>query len=376
MRVAGFEVRIVEIPLRFSVQHALASREVARNLLVAARDEDGRLGWGESCPRAYVTGETIESASAALRESILPGLVGRRFADLPELAEALEGLLDGPAAGALAAFCGAELALLDLAGRRFGVSAGDVLGPVRAGEVRYSGVIASMDPGTVERMARFMSAFGAAEVKVKVGASLDENRKLLSAARAVLGDAVGLRIDANCAWSAAEAIRQLEALREFRLEGVEQPVPARDLDGMAAVTAAGLVPVVADESLCSASDAEALVRRRACDVFNVRISKCGGLLGSRRVHEIATRAGLACQLGAQVGETGVLSAAGRHYATRCAPVRWLEGSYGDFLLEQDVTEPPVRITEGGRAPALTAPGLGVTPVPALLDKFTRDRWFV
>jgi muconate cycloisomerase len=372
MRIEGFEIRVVEIPMRFTVQHALASRDVARNLLVAARDEAGHVGWGESCPRTYVTGETIESAGAALRDAILPALAGRRFADLPAVARGLEGVLDGPGGAAQAAFCACELAVLDLAGRRFGVSAGEVLGPVQAREVRYSGVIPSEDPGTVERLARFMAAFGATQVKVKVGPSLDVNRSLLSIARRELGEGVGLRIDANCAWSAEEAIRQLESLRGFRLVGVEQPVEARDLEGMAAVTAARLAPVVADESLCTAADAEALVARRACDVFNVRISKCGGLLNARRIHEIARRAGLGCQLGAQVGETGILSAAGRHYATRCAPDRWLEGSYGDFLLEQDITEPPVRVTQGGRAPALTAPGLGVTPDPALLEKFTRE----
>jgi muconate cycloisomerase len=221
-------------------------------------------------------------------------------------------------------------------------------------------------------MARFMREFEVEAVKVKVGTSLEANRELLGIARRILGEGVSLRIDANCAWSSDEAIRQLEALAEFDLHGVEQPLPAKDLAGMAEVTAAGLVPVVADESLCSLADAEALIRARGCDVFNIRIAKCGGIINAGRIHRRAQAAGLRCQLGAQVGETGILSAAGRHYATRCAPIVWLEGSYGELLLERDLTEPSVTVGKGGRAAALHTPGLGVAPAPRWLEAYTLE----
>ena len=95
MRVTGFDILIVEIPMKISVEHALAERQVARNVLVAAHDGDGHTGWGESCPRAYVTGETVESAVDELRERILPQLVGRECADLDDVSSMALGILDG-----------------------------------------------------------------------------------------------------------------------------------------------------------------------------------------------------------------------------------------------------------------------------------------
>jgi L-alanine-DL-glutamate epimerase-like enolase superfamily enzyme len=131
--------------------------------------------------------------------------------------------------------------------------------------------------------------------------------------------------------------------------------------------------VVADESLCSLEDATTLIREQACDVFNVRISKCGGLINAGRIDRLAREAGLACQLGAQVGEAGILSAAGRHYATRSPGVRWCEGSYGQLLLQEDITEPDITVGPGGIAPALEGVGIGVSPVPERLQRYEQSR---
>ncbi|MGI9508429.1 MAG: hypothetical protein ACR2QJ_03655, partial [Geminicoccaceae bacterium] len=94
-KLTGFDILIVEIPMKISAEHALAERNVARNVLVAAHDSEGRTGWGECCPRSYVTGETLESVKDDLRETILPQLVGRTCADLDEAADIALGILDG-----------------------------------------------------------------------------------------------------------------------------------------------------------------------------------------------------------------------------------------------------------------------------------------
>jgi muconate cycloisomerase len=373
MKLTQFDIITVDIPMRQSVRHALAERNVARNILVAAHDEKGGVGWGECCPRPYVTGETIDSVKQDLTTTILPQLLDRELASFEEAADMLVPLLDSMARNQQAAFCAAELAVLDLAGNRFATSAGMVLGPVQTPQVRYSGVIATDDIESVKQNAAFMAKFGVGDVKIKVGASLESNLEILTTTRAILGDQVTLRIDANCAWSATETIRQLTAMQAFSLTGVEQPVPGEDIDGMRTVTAAKLVPVVADESLCSLEDARTLIQEQACDIFNVRISKCGGLINAGRIDQLARAAGLDCQLGAQVGEAGILSAAGRHYATRSQGVRWCEGSYGQLLLEEDITEPDVTVGPGGMAPALETHGLGVTPAPERLQRYEHAR---
>lgn len=323
--------------------------------------EDGRAGWGESCPRSYVTGETIETAKTALLCSILPPMINTVSSNMHETVEFLTSELAGLERSRQAAFCAAELAVLDLAGKTFGLSAGTVAGPIARRRVRYGAVIAASSCAQVRKYAALIRLFRFREVKVKVHKSLEQNVKLLETARRFLGRTVVIRIDANGAWSADEAVRQLKQLSRYRLAAVEQPVSAEDIQGMQQVTAAGLLPVVADESLCSVHDAETLIERRAANIFNLRVSKCGGLINTMRIYRKAALAGLGCHVGAQVGETALLSAAGRHLATRCPSILWCEGSYGLLLLKHDIARPGITVGVGGRARAVDRPGIGVAP---------------
>jgi muconate cycloisomerase len=148
-------------------------------------------------------------------------------------------------------------------------------------------------------------------------------------------------------------------MRRFGISAVEQPVARGDLEGLRLVTSEVPETVIADESACSPGDVERLVAHRACDVVNVRVSKCGGLLRSERIARMARGAGMDVVVGAQVGESGLLSAAGRHLAARVAP-RYVEGSPGRLLLAEDLVVGRVLPGRGGRAPVFDGAGLGVT----------------
>jgi muconate cycloisomerase len=126
-----------------------------------------------------------------------------------------------------------------------------------------------------------------------------------------------------------------------------------------------------DESLCSLVDARQAIEAGTCDLFNLRLSKCGGFLTSLLLAAAAHRAGLGCQLGCQVGETGILSAAGRHFATSVGELRYLEGSFDRFLVRETLTREDLTFGRGGYAPALAGPGLGVTIDRAALQRVTQ-----
>jgi L-Ala-D/L-Glu epimerase len=125
-----------------------------------------------------------------------------------------------------------------------------------------------------------------------------------------------------------------------------------------------------DESLTSMVDAEAAVAADACDLFNIRLSKCGGFLASLRLAAFAHERGVGYQLGCHPGETGILSAAGRHFAASVAGIRYLEGSYDRHLFDRLITNEDLTFGYGGRAPALTSPGLGVTIATDVLRPLT------
>jgi muconate cycloisomerase len=224
--------------------------------------------------------------------------------------------------------------------------------------VRYDAVIPFSSPRKLVALALVIRALGITQVKIKVGDDLDRDLHSLELLRKVLGRDVDLRVDANCAWTPAEAVEAIERMGVHGIAAVEQPVAGDDLDGLRHVSDAVTVPVIADESLRTVDEARRLAETNACGAFNIRVSKCGGLLDSMRIAKIAAEAGIFCVVGAQVGESGILSAAGRHAAAAIAP-RYLEGSGGSLLLKRDLTEERVLPGRRGRARVFGGRGLGV-----------------
>lgn len=370
IRINGFDIVVIEIPLR----GANANRKaVSHNLLVAAHDEAGYVGWGETCPRPDIDGATLEGTRDTLRAQILPGLLGLEFRGFDDVARVLRQQLESLQPDQLAAFCAAELALLDLAGQISQCSAGEVLGPIRRDLVHYDGVVGALDAAGLLRGLLELRRQGTSRVKIRVTRDLDDNLRRLDTARTILGDGVELRITAHQLWDTDEAMRQLDAMTGFRLAGVEQPLPGEDLDGMRELTAAGLTPVIADVTVTTVADAERLIELGACDEINLRLSLCGGLINAGRIHKVARAAGLGCQLAAERDQTGLLSAAGRQFATRAEGVRWFEGSREGHLLDGAITAPDITTGPGGRARSLREPGLGVTALAESIAGFTTQR---
>jgi len=253
-----------------------------------------------------------------------------------------------------------ELALMDLLGRAFDIPSGSICGPILHNHVFYSGILSADGLHAGERSLLQLRDMGFKSVKLKVGNNEAEDLALLTMAREILGDACSLRVDANCAWKRDEALQRISALVPLRVVSIEQPLSPEDLSGMSWLTARSPIPIMADESLVSIEDARHLIENRACHLFNLRISKCGGLLRAARVRDMAMNHGISCQLGSQVGETAILSAAGRQLATRSNDLSFLEGSFGGLLLQHDIATESVTFGKGGLAPALPRPGLGIT----------------
>jgi muconate cycloisomerase len=354
-------------------RHALASRSEGEVVIVRASDTEGRAGFGEAVPRTYVSGETIESVRRSLSREIIPPLLGVSFSSFEAVVDALKRRLHELPRDQHAAFCALELSVLDLAGKISGRPAGSVGGESELPEVRYSAVITAGEVEEALRLCHKAAAAGIRQVKLKVGISREADLQVLKGARRILGEDCSLRVDANCAWKPEEALENLQTYASVRLDGVEQPVAGQDIEGLAWLTARSPVPVIVDESVVSFTDGETLVSRKACHAFNIRISKCGGLIGAFRMRDLARRAGIGAMLGAQVGETAILSAAGRQFAARSPDLLFCEGSFGTFLLEEDIARQDLTFRAGGKAPALEAPGLGVEIDEERLRRLVTER---
>jgi L-Ala-D/L-Glu epimerase len=373
MEVERFDILEVHLPFRIAFGHSLARRKATTNVWVRARLRDGTVGEGEAVPRAYVTGETPASAAAEILAALEEPWWRRAFGSMEDVAQALERRYDeeGPDRGG-AARCALELALLDAAGKWSGRSCAELLGGVRADPVEYTAVLPFIkNPLLLAALCLAVRAVGMRTAKVKVGQGPQLDLRTLAFARWAVGANGDLRVDANCCWDAAQAIRELQPMIARGIRAVEQPVPADDLEGLARVAAAVEPAVIVDESFHTLAGARRVIERGACDALNIRLSKCGGLLTSRRILEIARQNGIPCQLGAQVGESGVLTAAGRAFACAYPELLYREGSAGRLLLREDVTVEDTRAGWGGRAPALRGPGLGVTVDEERLSRHAR-----
>jgi len=383
MHIRRLTAYVVRLPLRRPFVHATVSREESENVLVRCQLADGTVGWGEGVPRSYVTGETSmgclqQLAATPVAEQLLADC--NSWSDAIRLCERFQPapLQENPrGCHGNALRCAVELSVLDAFGRAFGESLSAMIrhfepaAAIRGDRtvVRYGAVIDSGEQGLV-RKALVRRWYGFRDCKVKVGRPGDDDPARLRAIRRWIGTQMDLRIDANGAWPAADARRNLEALAPYRISCVEQPVAHEELSTLAELRRQVNVPVMLDESLASMADAEAAIAAGACDLFNIRLSKCGGFLASLRLAAVARAAGIGYQLGCHPGESGVLSAAGRHWASSVTHVRYLEGSYDRHLFRKQITLEDITFGFGGRAPALAGPGLGVTIDTAGLREFT------
>ena len=335
-------------------------------------------------PRSYVTGETVDSAFAALEGHDWARLIGRPR-DFGALVAKLETLTlpeiesDPRGMAGNAARCAVELAILDAYGRRFGEPVGRAVELARADglkrtpgarPVRYSGAItAESDWGEI--VSAFKArVYGFHQVKVKVGTQEQDDPSRLARMRQLLGRRMDIRLDANEAWPAAELVERVRAAQAVWPDGARAAGRAcRGRPARRAAADSGHPGHARRIALRLPGCAAAAVNRTA-DLLNVRLSKCGGIFPSLRIIALAQRFGLGVQLGCHPGETSLLSAAGRHVACRVAGLRYLEGSYDRHILAANVTPHDVTFHYGGRARPLTAPGLGVEVDPTALEAMT------
>lgn len=366
--VVSAEQRSLRLGFRLEIAHSLAARSHTDNVIVIVRADSGAIGYGECVPRDYVTGETSATVARTLND-LLPRLNGAVFDSPASVCSFLAAMVTPERLAANpAAFCALELALLDCAGRHWKLPLAELLGIPQAGEpLVYSMVVTLMNDVALTAMLRLTREAGFTQVKLKVDG--DDPVKLTARARDILGDGIELRIDANCAWTRENAPGFLDGLADLGVVSVEQPLPPRDLDGLAGLRGTGVL-ITLDESVASLADVRKVARAGAADVLNIRISKCGGLLPSLAMIDAARSEGIGVQLGAQVGETSILSAAGAHLAAGTPFFHWREGCFGTHLLDRDISDTPLMFGLGGIVSPPDGWGLGITVDPGLIDELT------
>ncbi|HQE83779.1 MAG TPA: enolase C-terminal domain-like protein [Candidatus Hydrogenedentes bacterium] len=380
IHISSLEVFAVDLPFRVSFKHSAAERTTSESVFVKCVTDQGDTGFGEALPRVYVTGESQQDTFDLLAESILPRLMDRGFSQYAEVEDFLLAC-DGrapaewvdPAIPQGAAWCAVDLALLDTFGRAFGEKPLLARAPGSIPkDLRYSAVLSAEKGLKRDAMILAFRLAGFRHIKLKVGP--ETTAAVMQRIRTMAGHRMDLRTDANMGWNVEEAIAQFQAFAPYGVQSHEQPVAAADLAGMARLVRETGKQVMADESFTTRDSLQRLVERRACTAVNARISKCGGLMATWQRCRGALDAGLTVQIGCQVGESSLLSAAHLRLCAAVGRVKYAEGCFGELLLREDPVSPVLRFGWGGKPPVLPAgPGLGVAIDESRLMKYVTRR---
>ncbi len=336
--------------LRWGQRGALTTLD---HLLLGVRLVSGAVGIAEAAVRPTIYGETTAGMEAALTLHLGPALVGLEVADESATARALAALpFNHALRGAL------DLALEEARA----AEAGTTVAARYAGanpRPRVSAILGIA--GEREMLAEAVTwvEAGVHVLKVKVGRDPDHDERVLGALRRELGEHVVLYADANEGWTPSEAPRRLERLARLGAAYVEEPLPVHRLRDRAALRAAGVLPLIADDSAFTPEALERELEADTFDILNIKPAR-SGWRASRAMLARAREAGKGVMIGSQAG-SGLLT---RHAAVLAGQVGVTHPSELSFplRLEADSLDAPPPIAGGeldtaAYATATLRPGL-------------------
>jgi L-Ala-D/L-Glu epimerase / N-acetyl-D-glutamate racemase len=338
-------IKKLEIPFKQAFTHATATRFCTESVLVKAESSKGVIGVGEGCPRKYVTGETIHSTMSFFDSHREEWEQSRTLKDLKGWMITNSQRIDiNPAS-----WCAVELALLDRWGQEAGQSIEAFLNlEGLTGKFQYSAVLGTEKVATFERQAQQFAALEFSDFKVKVTGNFEDDRQKIEFLKHLPIQDLRLRLDANNLWkTAGEAVNYLKSL-DCPFFAIEEPLQVGDYDGCRHIGQQLGLPIILDESFLHNDQFACLQADSELWIINIRISKMGGILRSLAIAQQAKAMGIPIIIGAQVGETSILTRAALVVANQYRDILLAqEGAFGTYLLEHDITDASLMFGKGG-----------------------------
>jgi L-alanine-DL-glutamate epimerase-like enolase superfamily enzyme len=317
------EFERISLPLEHAFTISRGTQTAAENVVVKIEDDEGNVGIGGAAPSEHY-GET-----AATVEAVMPDLLAVvERVDDPHALDRIEREMRETVNRNPAARCAVSISLHDLVAKRTGLPLYRYWG-LNGSETLETSFTIGIDPTDVMReKTREAVAAGYGTLKVKVGT--DRDGEIVGAIREEAPDAT-IRVDANQAWSPREAVRKIDALADFDVEFVEQPVPAENPEGMRFVRERAALPIAADESCITLEDIPRIADK--ADIANLKLMKCGGLREAMRMIHAANANGLELMLGCMIESNASIAA-----ACHLVPLLDYADLDGSLLLAEDEYE--------------------------------------
>lgn len=291
-KIIKIEIFKFNIPLKTPFRIAFETITHAENILIKIHTNSEICGWGECSPYKSIIGETQAGEfeiAPLLAKSILgksPLEIENRLLDL-DLAITANPCIKS-------AF---DIALHDIAAQSAGMPLYAYLGGANDRILHTDMTIGLDTPENMAQQAREFLAAGFPAIKVKVGTTLEADLARIKAIREVVGSNLPLRIDANQGWSPTNALQILKAMESYNIEHCEAPISKKHRKALINLNRESPIPIMADESLFGPEDAYQLASQNACDYFNIKLAKSGGIRNAMKIATIAEVSGIKSQVG-------------------------------------------------------------------------------
>jgi o-succinylbenzoate synthase len=365
MRVETVTFREIRLPLREPFRISSGTVSERRILLAELHDGDGTTAWSECVAgeQPNYSYETIDTAWLSLRAWFAPRLLGSPL-DSPAAADAL---LQRGVQGHRMARATLEMGVWGLAARRAALPLARLIGGTRDRVETGISLGIQASPEALVQRARQAMREGYRKIKMKISPVADV--EYVAAVRAALGPTAPLMVDANNAYTLADADRLLR-LDDFDLIMVEQPLDGEDLVAHAQLQKRMRTPVCLDESITSPARAADMIALGSGRIINIKPGRVGGFAASIRIHDLCARHGLPVWCGGML-ESGI----GRAFNVALAslPNFTIPGDVSPSrrYWERDIVSPPWTMAEPGFiAVPLDQAGIGVRVDVDLIDDLT------
>lgn len=360
MKIDRVDLLIVRMNRVRSFETSSSLRQYLEHILVKVY-ADGLVGWGECASPIdpYYCEETTETCWHLLKDFLAPAVLGRPWSRVEEIAATWQKVKRNNFAKA-----GLEMACFDLLGQAEGKSLSALLGGTR--DEIVSGVSLGIE-SDIEALFAIIDqslADGYRRIKLKIGPGRDVD--VVRRVRERYPD-LPVMADANSAYRLSD-LPMLKQLDEFGLMMIEQPLAHDDIIDHAQLQAGLRTPICLDECIHSAEDARKALDLGSGRIINIKVSRLGGLLEAKKVHDLCHARGVPVWCGG-MHEYGIGRAA--NVAISSLPGFTLPGdvSGSDKYYDPDVVDPPV-LAPCGAIPVPTGPGLGHTANEERIARFT------
>jgi len=360
MKITDISFAMLKVPLKTPFKTALRSVNNIEDVIVIVKTDTGHTGYGEAPATSAITGDTHGSIIEAIRVVMTPRLIGKDISNLNEVTHIIQSSM----VKNYSAKAAIEIAVYDLFAQLYSAPLYKILG---GGEPTLSTDI-TISVDYIDKMvedSKKAVELGFDTLKIKVGKDIGLDLERVKAIYSAVKDTALLRLDANQGWTAKEAVFALRSLEDsgVKLELVEQPVRADDLDGMKYITESVQTPVMADESTFGPKEVIELIKMRAADIINIKLMKTGGISNAIKIADIAATYDIECMIGCML-ESSVSVAAAAHFAVSKSNVITKVDLDGPSLCEYNPVVCGVNFNNA-EITISDVPGLGVKSIKGL-----------